>query len=101
MFNEENSAKQITELTGDASNGVVKETYWVKEVAEALDELLKNPKINAVTRIAHARLFAVSLNLRKDFDENQKMQFCDDGKVLHFVFSGCGEKMLGRKEETT
>ena len=92
VFNEENSAKQITELTGNTSNGVVKETYWVKEVAEALDELLKNPKINAVTRIAHARLFAVSLNLRKDFDEDQKNAVLRRWESVTFrIFGMCGK----------
>lgn len=51
---------------------VIQITKWLKSVTVAVDRLQENPRLNAVTRISHARLVATAVNLRSDLSEDER-----------------------------
>lgn len=51
---------------------VIDDSLWIKAVTEALDKLMSNRRINAVTKISQARLLATAINLRVDFSDDEK-----------------------------
>ena len=71
-LNEEDSTKQLLALANGTSAGVIDVTNWIKQVTTAVDTLTANRRINAVTKVVHARLVAVAINLRSNLDQDQK-----------------------------
>ena len=71
-LNEEDSTKQLLALADGTPAGVIDVTNWIKQITATVDELTANRRINAVTKIAHARLVAVAIKLRSDLDQDQK-----------------------------
>ena len=61
-------------LRGEATNAkkVRHVAQWLLRVAEACDVTVSNQRINAVTRIAQARLLAVAIHLRDDFSGRER-----------------------------
>lgn len=77
VLNEEDAARVMLELTERTTDGVIEVSRWLKTVTEVVDELTGQARINAITRISHARLLAVAVKLNANFDEEQKAE------VLH------------------
>lgn len=72
VLNEEDSTRQMIKLSEANSQGVISVTSWLKVVTEAVDDLTGKPRMNAVTRIAHARLVAVAISLSDNLNEDDK-----------------------------
>ena len=53
---------------------VIKTSNWIISVTKAVDAIVSDRRRNAVTHIAHARLFAVAVELRKDIGEDDKRE---------------------------
>lgn len=58
MLNEEDAARVILELTERTVDGVIDVSRWLKTVTKVVNELTVQVRINAITRISHARLLA-------------------------------------------
>ena len=79
----------------DAASGEAKEVRkvatWVLDVTKACDAVVANNRLNAVTRIAQARLLAVAINLRSDFsDQDRKMVLAQWEKVTFRIYGMLG-----------
>lgn len=92
VLSEENAAKRIIEQSNGNSEGVVEATYWIKKVTEVVDSILQQPRMNAVTRIAHARLLAVAVNLRSDYDEEERAEILRRWESVTFRIFGMYNK---------
>lgn len=61
-------------------------------IAEKLDYFVTNPRLNAVTKISHARLLAVSIMLSKPLNESQKLQIIKEWEKVTFRIFGLYRK---------
>lgn len=64
--------RQATCREDTAARGIRECASWLLQVTRACDEIRKDPRLNAVTRISQARLVAVALLLRDDLVEERK-----------------------------
>lgn len=98
VFSEENAAKRILEQSNGSSEGVIKATYWIRKVTEVVDSILQQPRMNAVTRIAHARLLAVAVNLHPDYDEGERAEILRRWESVTFrIFGMCNKDARTKK----
>lgn len=65
--------------------------HWLLKVTQACNVVTANPRINAVTRIAQARLLAVAIYLRDDINEEQRTTLLTRWEKISFRIYG----MLG------
>lgn len=72
LLNEENSAETLHGLSAGNAARVIETSLWLKQVTEALDNLVSDPRLRSVTRILHARFVAVSVILREDLTDDEK-----------------------------
>ena len=70
-MSEEDSAEFLA-AQSEGPAGVVKTTKWLLRMTRAVEALHANPRLNAVTGIAHARLVAVAINLRSDLSRDER-----------------------------
>ena len=92
VLSEENAAKRILEQANGTSDGVIKATYWIKKVTEVVDSILQQPRMNAVTRIAHARLLAVAVHLHPEFDDDERAEILRRWESVTFRIFGMYNK---------
>ena len=69
---EEDSVSLLYGQSKGGPNQVIETTKWLKDVTDAVHDLMANRRRNAVTRIVHARLVAVAVHLGKQFTEDEK-----------------------------
>lgn len=53
-------------IKASSAKGIRDVANWLLEVTKACDTVIKNPRVNAVTRISQARLLATAIHLRAD-----------------------------------
>ena len=95
VLNEEMAAKQLLEQSDRTSEGVLVSTYWIKKITEVVDSILQQPRMNAVTRISHARLLAVAVKVHPNFDDDEREEILRRWKALPFESLVCTTRMLG------
>jgi len=71
-LSEEDAAELLRNQSEDGPSKVIETTKWLKEVTEAVDQLLADRRRNAVTQIAQARMVATAVYLRPDFTKDEK-----------------------------
>ena len=71
-FGEENAAILLHNQSKDGPEQVIETTRWLKEVTKTVDNLRVSRRMNAVTRIAQARLVATAVLLRQDITDDEK-----------------------------
>jgi hypothetical protein len=60
------------------------------KITEQLERLSKNPRLNAVTKISHARLLAVAIMLNESLDKNSKQKILKEWEKVTFrIFGMC------------
>ena len=91
VFSEENAAKGILEQSNGTTAGVIDATYWIRNVTGAVDSIWQQPKVNAVTRIIHARLLAVAVNLH-NYDEEERAEILRRWESVTFRIFGMYNK---------
>ena len=91
-LNEENAARQLLDLAEGCAAGVIEITKWIKSVTVAVDELAAKPRMNAVTKIGHARLVAVAVNLRYDLDRTERTEILNRWENITFRIFGLFNK---------
>ncbi len=74
VLNEEDAVKVLRSQSEWSPSAVLDTTEWIRDIADAVIKLRANPRLSAVTRVSHARLVAVAINLRKDLPEEQRDQ---------------------------
>ena len=74
---EEDAASLLHNQSKEGPKQVIETTKWLKDVTDAVDELVANRRRNAVTRIGQARMVAASVHLRQDFTGEER------AKILH------------------
>ena len=67
---------------------VIAISSWIRTVTEALDKLISNRRINAVTKISQARLVATAIYLRDDFTEGEKDRLLQRWEKVTFRIYG-------------
>lgn len=60
---EEEAVDTLLSLTDNSLKGTVEVSRWVLEVVKAVDKLMADKRLAAVTKISHARLLAVAIEL--------------------------------------
>jgi hypothetical protein len=64
-FSEEDSVEQLR-VNAVSAKSIIEVASWLLHVTRACDEVAANVRVNAVARIAQARLLAVAIRLRED-----------------------------------
>ncbi len=72
LLSEEDATNLLQSQSTSGPGKVIETTKWLKLVTETLDKLVADPRLNAVNRIAHARLVAVAIHLRSDLTNSEK-----------------------------
>lgn len=71
---------------------VVDVSKWLLDVTLELKELIINPRIDAVTRISHARLVAVAIKLSEHLNEMQRKILLEQWERVTFRIFGLFQK---------
>ena len=61
---------------------------WLLKVTKACDEVIADPRLNAVTRISQARLLAVAIHLRKDIKAPERKELLARWEKVSFRIYG-------------
>ena len=72
LLSEEDATNLLQSQSTLGPGKVIETTKWLKLVTETLDKLVADPRLSAVTRIAHARFVAASVHLRSDLNNSEK-----------------------------
>ena len=89
-INEEGAVGQLLDQSKDSPEQVIETTQWIKSVTEAVDQLHKDLRRNSITKIAHARLVAVAINLHPDLKDDEKKQILRRWENVTFrIFGMC------------
>ena len=72
LLGEEDAARSLLKLSEDRADPVIKISQWLKTVTEVVDDLSKDVRLSAVTRISHARLLAVAVRLNSSMSHVEK-----------------------------
>ncbi len=67
---------------------VIETTKWLQSVTEAVDQLERDRRRNAVTRIAQARLLATAVHLRQDLSQCEKAEVLRAWETVTFRIYG-------------
>ena len=66
--------------------------HWLLRVTEACDKVMSNPRQNAVTRIAQARLLAVAIYVKRGLGDNDRKMLLDCWERVSFLIYGLHAK---------
>jgi hypothetical protein len=97
LLSEEDAVELLRDQSQHEPAKVIETTKWLKSVTEAVDRLLADRRMNAVTRIAQARLVAVAIHLRSDFTQSEKLQMLRRWENVTFRIYG----MYGKDARTS
>lgn len=89
---EEGAALMLYDQSKDGPEQVIETTRWLRDVTAAVDQLAANPRRNAVTRIAQARMVATAVHLRQDFTEDEKAKILSRWEKVTFRIYGMFRK---------
>ena len=87
-LSEESAVKLLLDQSKGGPQKVIKTTKWIKSVTEVVASLTADRRKNAVTKIAHARLVAASVQLRTDLTEVEKTQILNRWESVTFRIFG-------------
>ena len=88
-FGEERAVRSLIEETGENTSGARQVSEWMLKVTKAVDTFLRDMRGSreAVTRISHARLLAVSIILR-GFSANEQTALLNEWEKITFRIFG-------------
>ena len=88
-FGEERAVRSLIKETGESTSGARQVSYWMLKVTKAVDTFLGDMRGSreAVTRISHARLLAVSIILR-GFSPNEQTVLLNEWEKITFRIFG-------------
>lgn len=86
---EEAAVETLRELAGNSAKGTIKVSNWILEVVKAVDKLVDDERRAAITKIAHARLLAVAIELRST-SQSQRDELLNAWERVTFrIFGMC------------
>lgn len=86
---EEAAVKTLRGFAGNSAKGTIEVSNWILEVVNAVDKLVANKRRTAVTKIAHARLLAVAIEL-SSMSDSQRDELLDAWEKVTFrIFGMC------------
>ena len=89
---EEDAVQQLLNVSERKPGKVIEVTKWVKSVTKAVDDLTKDHRRNAVTKIVQARLVAVAINLRPDVAPGDREKILRHWENVTFrIYGMCGK----------
>ncbi len=91
-LSEEAAALLLDQQSQGGPEKVIETTSWLKDVTNAVDQLAANHRINAVTRIAQARMVATAVYLRSDFNSQEKAKIFRTWENVTFRIYGMSRK---------
>jgi hypothetical protein len=89
VLSQEDSVDALRELTGKSARGAIDVSKWVLSVVKAVDRLITDNRRAAVTKIAHARLLAVALELREDLAVDREVLLAAWENATFRIFGMC------------
>jgi hypothetical protein len=92
----EDAAKLLQTQSQGGPAEVIETVRWLKAVTEAVDRLVADPRRDAVTGIAQARLVATAVQLRPDLTESEKSKVLRRWENVSFRIYG----MFGKDART-
>ncbi len=88
-MSEEASVESLRAMAKDSAKGAVEVSQWVLSVVKAVDKLMEDKRRAAITKIAHARLLAVAIELRDDLGNKREKLLDQWEKVTFRIFGMC------------
>lgn len=86
---EEAAVKTLRDLAGNSAMGTIEVSNWILKVVKAVDKLVADKRRTAVTKIAHARLLAVAIEL-SDMSDSQRDELLNAWEKVTFrIFGMC------------
>ena len=89
---EEDAANLLYSQSKEGPKPVIETTTWLKSVTDAVDRYTADRRMNAVTRIAQARMVAVSIHLREDLSDDEKSELLRKWENVTFRIYGLFDK---------
>jgi hypothetical protein len=83
---EEDAVESLRAMARRSAKGAVEVSQWVLAVVQAVDKLMADNRRQAVTKIAHARLLAVAIELREDLGKGREKLLDQWEKVTFRIF---------------
>ena len=84
---QEAAVETLRDLSENSAKGTVEVSRWILEVVNAVDRLVADTRRTAVTKIAHARLLAVAIELSST-SESQRNELLDAWEKATFRIFG-------------
>ena len=72
LLGQEDAALMLYDQSKGGPDQVIETTRWLKDVTTAVDQLVANRRMDAVTTIVQARMLATALHLRQDFTKHER-----------------------------
>lgn len=91
VLSEEDAVDTLEECCGESPKDAVESSQWIERVATAVDALLSDRRRAAVTKIGHARLLAVAIELR-GFPKQKRQDLLDQWERVTFRIFGMFSK---------
>ena len=91
LFSERDAVDSLRSRATSARQ-IRKIAHWLMRVTEACTKVVQNPRQNAVTRIAQARLLAVAIYIKKDFKDDDRKMLLDCWERISFLIYGLHKK---------
>ena len=85
---EEDAVMMLYGQSKDGPELVIETTRWLRDVTSAVDRLAANPRRDAVTRIAQARIVATAVYLRQDFTKQDRARILQRWEKVTFRVYG-------------
>ena len=85
-YSESDAVDLLVEMADGAAQ-IRKIAHWLLDVTKACDKVMSNPRHNAVTRIAQARLLAVAIHISK-FKDDDRQNLLDEWERISFLIYG-------------
>ena len=89
ILSEEEASAELLRIAGEKLKSIVESANWLKTVVGKVQDLHRDPRRAAVTRIAHARFLAIAIMLRR-FGPKEEQELLGAWERVTFRIFGLG-----------
>ena len=90
IFSEEKSADHLVDRAKGECTKIIETVGWIKEVAQSVVKVHKDKHEVSISKIMHARLVAVAIDLRVDLTNNEKIELRKYlAKITFYIYGIC------------
>ena len=90
-FNERDAVDLLRSMVNNSAARIREIAHLLLDVTKACDKVMSNPRHNAVTRIAQARLLAVAIHIG-EFEDDDRKHLLDEWERISFLIYGLHAK---------